>query len=52
MSSGRLWFLITMFYGGGGILYSSAVDDNTNGGLTQFGEFFTVIHCAPKDFKH
>ena len=29
-----------------------AIDDTAKGGLTQFWELFTVIHCAPKDFKH
>ena len=28
-----------------------AVDDTAKGGLTQFWELFTVIPCAPKDFK-
>ena len=27
------------------------IDDSTKGGLTQFGELFTMIPCAPKDFK-
>ena len=28
-----------------------AIDDTAKGGLTQFWELFTVIPCAPKDFK-
>ena len=27
------------------------MDDTVKGGLTQFYELFTLIPCAPKDFK-
>ena len=30
---------------------SIAIDDTAKGGLTQFWEIFTVITCAPKDFR-
>ena len=32
-------------------IVSYSIDDNAKGGLTQFKELFTVIPCAPRDFK-
>ena len=31
--------------------FATLIDDSAKGGLTQFGELFTVIPCAHKDFK-
>ena len=34
-----------------GTLNREGIDDTAKGGLSQFQELFTVIPCAPKDFK-
>ena len=33
------------------LLQEPSIDDSAKEGLTQFRELFTVIPCAPKDYK-